>query len=211
MKTRLLFLVAALLLSVRSSPVEAQYEKIQGFHEHDGFFLRFQAGFGAGRMVESEVPGGDVTLSGTAGAFRIQIGGSIAGNLVLFGEMGGAGITNPQLEWNAQSQGTEHTYLSITDVGAGLTWYFMPSNIYICGSVTLSKDRIEFGSYSASTRNGAGACLSVGKEWWAGAEWGPLRRDRLLDARPARDRDRSQRAHRLGNDQCQRRHSRRLR
>jgi len=172
MKISSCLLAVALFLHLATSPVQAEYERIPGFHEHDGFFLRFHAGFGTAKMVEKEVPGGDMTLSGTAAAFRFQIGGSIAENLVLFGEIGSAMITNPQLEWGTLSHSTEHTYLSITDIGAGFTYYFMPSNIYICGSLTLSKDEIEIENRAAQTKNGIGASISVGKEWWVGAQWG---------------------------------------
>jgi len=153
-------------------PVQAQYEMVPGYHEHDGFYLRFQFGYGSGKMVEKELPGGDMTLSGPAGAFRFQIGSSIAENLVLFGEMGGGVVSNPQMEWGENSHDLGNTRLSIMDFGAGLTYYFMPSNIYICGSITLSKNQFEHDNITAETKNGAGACLSAGREWWVGADWG---------------------------------------
>lgn len=172
MKESLHVFLGVFILLIWLLPVQAQYEMIPGFHEHDGFFLRFHFGYGLGKMVEKDLPGGDMTLSGPAGAFRFQIGSSIAENLVLFGEMGGGVVSNLQMEWGENSPDLGNTRLSIMDFGAGLTYYFMPSNIYICGSITLSKNQFEYENITAETKNGAGACFSLGKEWWVGADWG---------------------------------------
>ncbi|TFG94747.1 MAG: hypothetical protein E4H13_14405, partial [Calditrichales bacterium] len=40
-----------------------QDEILSGFQEHDGFFLRFHAGYGSAKMLEEGIMGTDMTLS----------------------------------------------------------------------------------------------------------------------------------------------------
>jgi hypothetical protein len=157
-----------------SSVGYAQEQQIAGFHQHDGFFLRFHSGIGSGKMVEEGLLGSDMTLTGLAGVFRFQIGGTIATNLVLFGELGGFFISDPEMEWGNMSGTVQNVNLTINDYGAGLTYYFMPSNIYISGTFTLSRDQIELEDLDrkASTQSGFGMYFSLGKEWWVSADWG---------------------------------------
>src|SRR5690606_26465899 len=59
--------------------------------------------------------------------------------------------------------------------GAGLTYYFMPVNLYISGAFGVSKLSESRGRATAvDSRAGYGTMLSVGKEWWLGrtGEWG---------------------------------------
>lgn len=169
------FALLVLLVVVNfPSTGQAQEQEIYGFHQHDGFFLRFHGGVGSGKMVEENVLGSDMTLSGLAGVFRFQIGGTVATNLVLFGEMGAFVISDPEMEWHTITGTTENVDLSISDIGAGLSYYFMPSNIYLSGTFTLSRDKIEAkeNGITGSTEMGFGMYLSVGKEWWVSADWG---------------------------------------
>ena len=153
---------------------QVQYEKVSGFHEHDGFFLRFHLGFGSGKMVEQDLPGGDMTLTGLTSNFRFQIGASIAENLVLFGELGAFVMSDPKMDWGSVSNDITGMNLSISDIGAGLTYYFMPGNIYISGGFTISRDKLEMrnSNLAANTGTGPGVYLAVGKEWWVAADWG---------------------------------------
>ncbi len=152
----------------------AQEQEIAGFHQHDGFFLRLQGGAGSGKMVEEDFLGSDMTLSGMASVLRVQIGGSVSNNLVLFGEAGAFVMSDPDLEWGDLSGAMEGVDLSISDFGAGLSYYFMPSNIYLSGTVTISRDKIEIKelNLSGSTQSGVGFYFSIGKEWWVSADWG---------------------------------------
>lgn len=152
----------------------AQEQETAGFHQHDGFFLRMHGGVGSGKIVEEDILGSDMTFSGMAGVFRFQIGGSVANNLVLFGEIGAFVLSDPDLEWGTASGKMEGVDLSISDFGAGLSYYFMPSNVYLSGTVTISRDKIEIEELkrSASTQSGVGFYFSVGKEWWVSADWG---------------------------------------
>ena len=168
-------LLLVLLFAVNwPSTGQAQEQEISSFHQHDGLFLRFHGGVGSGKMVEEDFMGSDMTLTGLAGVFRFQIGGTVATNLAPFGEMGAFVISDPSMEWQTRSGTMENVDLSISDIGAGVTYYFMPSNIYLSGTIVLSRDKIELKDLdrAASTEMGFGMYLSVGKEWWVSADWG---------------------------------------
>ena len=75
--------VLAFMGLIGISQGQSQDSEITGFHQHDGFFLRMQGGAGSGKMVEVDIEGSDMTLSGAAGSFRLQIGGTVAENLIL--------------------------------------------------------------------------------------------------------------------------------
>ena len=165
--------VLAFMGLIGISQGQSQDSEITGFHQHDGFFLRMQGGAGSGKMVEVDIEGSDMTLSGAAGSFRLQIGGTVAENLILFGEMGAFVLSDPNLEWQNYSGAMEGVNLSISDFGGGLSYYFMPSNIYLSGSLTISRDKIELEELNreASTQSGIGFYFSAGKEWWISGDW----------------------------------------
>jgi hypothetical protein len=60
----------------------------------------------------------------------------------------------------------------MSDLGLGACYYFMPVNIYLSASVTVSRDRLEIDEKKGSTNPGVGAYVSIGKEWWVSDNWG---------------------------------------
>ena len=64
-------------------------------------------------------------------------------------------------------------------MGLNLTYYFMPVNIYVSATPSLSLLRQTYDqilgiplSGSANTKVGFGGKLAVGKEWWVADHWG---------------------------------------
>jgi hypothetical protein len=170
------FSVVAILVSILvfiPLRVESQEDEI-GYHQHDGIYIRFHAGFGGGKMVEENFLGSDLILQGISSVFRFQIGGTISKNLILFGEVGGFTIVDPELEWQGISGTISKTYLAISDIGIGVSYYFMPTNIYLSSTLTISSDEIELeeANINAKSDLGIGMYLSLGKEWWVGRDWG---------------------------------------
>ncbi len=169
---------SALLSLAIAGMLHAQPEEAgppEGAFSHDGLFLRFQTGFGLGRMVEKDVGGRDITMSGTAGVFRFQLGGAVFENLIVYGEMGAFSLTDPTIkgeEGYITTTSQSDITLTMSDLGLGACYYFMPVNIYVAASVTLSRDRLEIDKKKGSTDPGAGVYVSTGKEWWISDNWG---------------------------------------
>jgi len=60
-------------------------------------------------------------------------------------------------------------------LGGGLTYYFMPNNIFISGSIGMggfSLTDVANSSNNVSTNNGFSMQLKAGKEWWVSRKWG---------------------------------------
>lgn len=137
---------------------------------HDGFFIRLAPGLGVSSF--SEKLGGDkIELDGMSGLFNFAIGGAIAENLILQLDISSLNISDPDVTFNGQDQGSLDGDSSTSLVGVGLTYYF-PSNFYLTGAVGVAKSKIETNGQTGETDSGYGINLMVGKEWWVSENWG---------------------------------------
>ena len=144
---------------------------------HDGFFLRLGAGGGNARNT-LEYQGDKLEFSGTAANIDIAIGGVVAPNLALHGTLFGWGVTDPDLKLTSSvdsltATGTAKGTATLSAVGVGLTYYYMPVNAYITGSVGTATFEFdpEHGQKS-DTKDGVAFEIGAGKEWWVGTSWG---------------------------------------
>jgi len=142
--------------------------------EHDGFYLRFQLGYAS---TESKGTGysslPDLEVSGGGTIFRLDVGGAVQENLILFATFGGISTKDPDIKFGSLSATADDTTSSISDVGFGVTYYLMPSNFYVGGSLNIAQNEIEFGnSQKGSSDSGFGLYVNVGKEWWISDNWG---------------------------------------
>jgi hypothetical protein len=168
MKT-ILFTITCLFLTTN---LFSQVEKLGiGVHQHDGFYLRLAAGPGYAQLTE-DIMGSDFELSGLASCFRIQIGGTVSENLIIYGEMGGVVTYNPDFKLAGETFETSETQMTMSDFGPGLTYYFMPANIYLSFSALLSSVRLKVDEDESDSDPGFGLNAMVGKEWWVGDDWG---------------------------------------
>lgn len=142
-----------------------------GVNEHDGFFLRMLYGVGYAELVEEDVLGSDMKFSGLAQDIRFQIGGTVAENLMLYGEFGGVMQFDPNFEYMGQSGTANDVTVSVFDFGGGITYYWMPSNIYLSLSLLSSQATFEFEGTTGESQYGFGFNAMVGKEWWVGEQW----------------------------------------
>jgi hypothetical protein len=145
--------------------------------QHEGFFMRFLLGVGQGKVVIEDVEGSDMEFTGSPIGGRIQIGGSVSENLIVFGEVGGANFSEPTITWKGDEGLLTGKDMSINDFGVGISYYIMPTNFFLSGSITMSKDRIKTKNDNdqteteATTESGLGFYLSAGKEWWVSDKW----------------------------------------
>ncbi len=147
------------------------YGLAPGAHQHDGFYLRLNLGFGGTSGSLSDY---DLKVSGASGIAEIAIGGVVAENLIIFGEAFAHVITGPTVTLNGDSaQYDTDTSAGAEALGAGLAYYFMPANVYIAGSVDAFRLFVQHnGEDVAHTDAGVGLHLMVGKEWWVSDGWG---------------------------------------
>ena len=107
-------------------------------HDHEeGFFLRLSAG-GGGASTEVTENGVTLKCSGPAGDVNFAIGGIVSPNLALHGTIFGWTITDPEVKVSNLSGNLEGE-LTLSGIGAGLTYYFMPANLYISGTLGVGR------------------------------------------------------------------------
>ena len=148
-----------------------------GYHQHDGFYVRLTAGIG-GLRTNNSVGGVDQTTSGGGPSMTFAFGGAMAPNVMLYGEMLITGATNPQVDYAGTSRALGYD-LTLFGIGPGVAYYFMPSNVYLSGTLAFSQvaesttDNSSSSSDSVDvTKMGIGASFMVGKEWWVSSNWG---------------------------------------
>ena len=117
----------------------------------------------------------DPEQKGTIVGGSFSLGGAITDNLILHGDIWYCATTSRKRE-------VYHQDFASAVVGGGFTYYWMPSNIYLSGSIGLAASAIKVQrsaepvySYEydreAIQANGAGFMLMAGKEWWISANW----------------------------------------
>ncbi len=139
---------------------------------HDGFFLRLSGGFGyAGSSTD--VGASELEVSGATGDVNFAIGGMVSPNLALHGTLMGVSATNPDMDWGGAMSEEFDGEATLTAIGPGLTYYFMPANVYISGSVGLGRLEADIdGGPTLESDTGFVLDAGLGKEWWVGNSWG---------------------------------------
>lgn len=139
---------------------------------HDGFFLRLSAGFGGASSDAEDNLGNDWEFSGLTGDVNFAIGGIVARNLALHGTLWGWSMGDPDVEVNGDSDELNGS-LTMSAIGMGVTYYFMPTNLYLSGSLGLGQLELEAdGGGDADTDMGLVFDATIGKEWWVSSNWG---------------------------------------
>jgi hypothetical protein len=140
--------------------------------DHDGgFFLRLSAGGGGAATEATEQGGGRFRYSGPAGDINFAVGGIVSPNLALHGTLFGWSITDPDIEVaGATFNGTGE--LTLAGIGGGVTYYFMPANVYLSGSFGIGRLEYTEGNLTGRSSSGVIFDATVGKEWWVGDSWG---------------------------------------
>ena len=143
---------------------------------HDGFFLRLAPGLGTGN-AKIEDAGDKLDLSGGNSDGEIAIGGRVGKNLMLHGTMFGWIMSGPKADLTLSGLGSASTDLDgnlmLSGFGGGLTYYMMPTNLYVTGSLgmaTLTSDLED--PFKGDSESGFAFTLGLGKEWWVGDAWG---------------------------------------
>lgn len=138
-------------------------------HRHLGFALRLDAGPGYTSTSASAI---DATMKGGSFNFGLVVGGAVSEDFILGGDIWGTTVFSPTFTQAGTSFSGTNASFSLTGFGLNLTYYFMPANVYVSVSPSLTTVSLTEGGMSGSTDTGFGMKLAVGKEWWVGDHWG---------------------------------------
>jgi hypothetical protein len=151
---------------------------------HDGFFLRLAIGMGGGALGGDDhtLEATETGVSGFGLATDIAIGGAIVENLILHADIYQVTLFNPTVHVDDEDAGDADEVgdsygvgqdVRMAGLGIGVTYYFMPVNVYLSGSIGLGQAVFE-GDHGDTEGSdlGFGFNAMIGKEWWVGADWG---------------------------------------
>lgn len=139
---------------------------------HDGgFFLRLALG-GGYASTSIEDAGEELTFKGPSGNFEAAIGAMVKENLAIHATLGAWAVLDPTAEIFGEEADLDDVTLSLSGIGAGLTYYFGDSNVYLSGSAGAGQITLDFEGESEDTDWGFVLEASLGKEWWVSDRWG---------------------------------------
>jgi len=148
-------------------------ESAEGFHTHDGFFLRVHVGISA-TGLSSKQAGVKTNYVGGGVSSGVAIGGVIAHNLILYGAFFGTDTGNPDKQIDGASVTGDLGEIGVGAFGPGLAYYFQRCNLYLSATFGLAAFAANDGSGVRvdSSRSGTAFDFTVGKEWWVSHDWG---------------------------------------
>jgi len=137
---------------------------------HDGLLLRLTLGFGGASTQNDQEP--DLVLSGVAGFFSFDIGGTLATGTALHARLSAHSMVEPNVEVDGRDLGElTDSSLSFALLGVGVTHYF-PSNLYLTGVLGLAQATAEIDGLEIESETGFGLAGDIGYEWPVGGDWG---------------------------------------
>jgi hypothetical protein len=168
-----LFLLIFFMVLLGAS-LQAQY-KSQA-HGHEGFYLSMALG-GSYFSLNDDITNGPyktMDMKGSAMLFDLKLGYAMSPNFILHGDLFGISSLSVEVTADGQTLGTVSgdNSVGVTMFGAGGTYYFLPGNFFISGTVGVSAFSITQGTTSTSTQSGLGLNFKMGKEWWVSKRWG---------------------------------------
>jgi hypothetical protein len=145
-----------------------------GDHGHRGFYLSMTFGPAWGDVRMDPVgttPAGKIT--GDSSQFEFRVGGALAPGLILSWDMSMRMFRDPSLQYDGSTNRQEQSSMVETLTGAGLTYYFTPSNAFVGVSVGRGRFTSAYWFFgNSSSDQGWGYQVRCGKEWWVSRRWG---------------------------------------
>lgn len=136
-----------------------------------GPFLRAHIGLSIFRASASD-DFDELTISGVGPGLGIAGGFAVQPNLFLHGELFYEVAFDPDVEINGETMSTEDASAGMVGIGAGATYYIMPSNIYFSGTLAMTQVVLDADGETEGSEWGPGVSLMAGKEWLVGPKAG---------------------------------------
>jgi hypothetical protein len=155
--------------------VPARYYDPTAFR-HVGLFVRVDLGLGyLGSAISPSATGFSFdSAHGIAGELGLAVGGAVQENFMVGGHFWVSGAAAPTLRQRGVSVPTGGDFsVSLFGIGPSFDYYFMPHDVYV--TVTPSLTWVRFSDYfygDVDTNAGFGTRFALGKEWWVTGHWG---------------------------------------
>ncbi len=148
---------------------------VTGRHIEDHVGLHFHADLGPGWTASRASDAGvSREFNGVGGIAAVSLGGAIVPNLILGGEVWGAGAIDPEYSEDGLAETLDGMSYDVTAYGARLTYYLMPANLYFSATPSITRLSLydPFGDTVDYSRWGLGLRAAIGKEWFVSPRWG---------------------------------------
>ncbi|MFH0921963.1 MAG: hypothetical protein V1913_16565 [Fibrobacterota bacterium] len=168
------FLIITLMATLCFSQEPTETEET-GFHKHDGFFLSLNGGgaFGSIALNMTHSFAQKMTFSGNGIETDFRIGGAPVENVILSADIITRSISGPELDIDGfKVQSNSSLAASDQTIGVGLTYYIMPANVFLSGTIGMGAFGLTFNNVTSSSQAGASFRIKAGKEWWVSKNWG---------------------------------------
>ncbi len=142
---------------------------------HDGFYFNMQLGAGEDQTREKNSGEDDVTYTGLSYVGKFKIGGAPADNFIIYGVLNLFDQENPDVKYGSQTVDSTIAYVTYTEFGLGMCYYFMPeNNVYFSADLAATQALFSYDDNTpdSSSKTGYSLALSLGKEWWISDNWG---------------------------------------
>lgn len=147
-------------------------------NDHTGMLVRLSLGVGGGG-VDEDWSGQKLKSSGGAALYSFAVGGAVSPNLALGGDIFGFGLNEPKVSYGDYDYGQQkNSSVNLGGIGFNATYYIMPANVYLSGTVGVARiSRSNWSNSGAAVTtkddsSGLGLSLMIGKEWMVSREWG---------------------------------------
>jgi hypothetical protein len=138
-------------------------------HRHLGFALRLDGGIGYTGASASDI---DASIKGVSGSFGLVVGAAVTENFIIGGDVWDTVVFSPTFSQGGISVSGTDTSMALVGFGLNLTYYFMPANVYLSASPSLTTLNLSGSGTTGSTETGFGMKIGLGKEWWVADHWG---------------------------------------
>lgn len=114
-------------------------------------------------------------IDGLSTVASLRVGGAVVENLIIAGELWTMRAFAPDWKANgAAVEGSSDITASWTGIGANVTYYLVPANVFFSvtpsvGVLALEDRRDRSGG---RTKHGFSARMAIGKEWWISSQFG---------------------------------------
>ena len=143
-----------------------------GPRDHEpGFFLRLSTGIGGAKTGRDDAQNVEQKYSGWTGDPNFAIGGTITRNLALHGTLFGWSASDPNYELGGVEVQASTDLVFLGAIGAGITYYFMPLNLYLSPNIGFGRLAQEVSNDVRESDLGVAFDFTVGKEWWVSGRW----------------------------------------
>jgi hypothetical protein len=166
------------VVRIRHDQELASQEK--GYRRHDGFYFSMGMGPAFGNLNlkrTGPLGSGTITASGLGMDIDMKFGWTVMDNLILSFDVTSTTFIDPSVRLDDGSEIAPDSMLAIGGMipGLGATYYFMPRNYFVSGSVGFGRAEISnvfTDSGYFSDDYGLSFRLKAGKEWWVSKNWG---------------------------------------